>query len=160
MLEAMTPWPRRRDVVFALVAAVWPRRPAEAQKPQPAVIGRWERVPLTVSLGRRASVTLRVVAAEDAPQVTIRLVPTAGVAIVGWAGPRRAALKKGETLALPVAFRVVRDGTWTLGASVTNTQPGDEQVSGAVIAIVAGNGKARLTNQSRGPSALNPMDRT
>lgn len=149
---------RRRDVLAGLAAAVLgPARAGRAQKPQPAVGARWERVPATTRVGRWTTVTLRVTAHEDAPRLTIRLLPAPGVEVKGPAQPRPAALTKGSTLALPVSFRVVRDGTCTLGASVTNSQPADEQVSGAVIAIVARRGTATLTNQSPGAPPLFPL---
>lgn len=140
-------WPGRRALLVALLALAWPVTPSAAQKPQPAVGAAWAQVPARRPLGRRVRVVLRLMASEAAPHLTIRLLPSAGVAVVGWATPRRVAMRKGQILELPVTFRVTADGSWTLGASVTNRQPDDEQISGAVLNIVAQNGTASFSKE-------------
>jgi hypothetical protein len=151
--------PRRRDLWMALAAVILPWRRAAAQKPQPAVVPRWEQVPASLAMRQRVTVTLRVLASEDARHLTIRLLPTPGIEIFGRTAPRRAVLRKGQTLELPVTFRVVTEGTWTLGASVTNRQADDEQVSGAVLTIVAKAGRATTSGDSPGRLPNPAIDR-
>lgn len=132
--------------------ALWPL-PADASKPQPAVVGSWQGAPSSVPLNRVLVLTLRVESAENTSNVTVEVLPTAGVEIVGGTSLWTGALSMNQVLELPVRMRVVANGEWTLGASVTNRRPkADVQVSGAVLSVLAKNGVATLSAES--PAAL------
>ena len=148
----------RRVVIAAALAlvamAVWPFL-AEAGKPQPAVVASWHGAPSSVPLNRVLVLTLRVESAENTSNVTVELLPTAGVQIVGGTSPWTGALSMNQVLELPVRMRVVANGEWTLGASITNRRPkADVQVSGAVLSVVARNGVATLSVESPAASKL------
>ncbi len=131
-----------------------------ADKPQPVVVGWWQGVPATAPLNRAIDLTLRVSASRDAPDLLVDILPTAGVEIVGGDAPWAGSLSKGQTRDLRVSVRFVADGTWTLGASIANRSRELPQVAGTVLTIVARNGIATLTPQSRpirGPRATEPI---
>jgi hypothetical protein len=134
-----------RAVVLGLLTLV---ATALAAKPQTLVVAGWRGAPPSAPLGQDVSLVLRLVAAADASEVIVGILPTDGVAVVE--GDRRwsGSMAKDQVLDLPYTIRVVANGDWTLGASVTNKRPDSDQVSGAVLRVRARDGVAMLTNES------------
>ena len=133
---------RRRTILAAMVGFVWPRPASARQKPRPAVVAVWRDLPSTPApLSAVVELSLRVTSDEYAPHVTITLIPTAGLELVDTATVRQTRLDQGQVIDVPVRIRCVKNGTWTLGASVSNRHDQDEQVSGAVVWLVGKEGQ-------------------
>ncbi|MFN2446602.1 MAG: hypothetical protein ABR606_13585 [Vicinamibacterales bacterium] len=139
----------RRLVVAWGAMVLLPLAGVAAAKPEPAVGGYWYQPPSSVPLGQVVELTLRIHAAENAPDVIVEVLPTAGVELMIADRRWTRALSKGDVWDLPVTVRFVADGEWTLGASITNKRrEGGPQVSGARLTVLAKSGIATLTTES------------
>ncbi len=97
-------------------------------------------------LGRIIDLTLRVRSGENTPDVVVQLVPSPGVEMISGSSLWTGAMAAGQVLKLPIKVRVVANGAWTLGASVTNRRPdATVQGSGAVLTVLAKSGVAVLS---------------
>ncbi len=127
-----------------------------AAAPQPAVVGWWHDVPASVALGRVVDLTLRVRASQDAADVVVDILPSAGVEIVVGNARWTGAVPKGQTRDVLVSVRFVADGTWILGASIANRRPTSPQVAGTVLTVDAKNGIATLNAEPPPSGARRP----
>lgn len=125
------------------LAGGWSASGTLAAKPSPAVTGAWRPAP-RAAMHRPVRLTLRVSAARASSGVRVAFYPTPGVEVVspaGWSGP----LERGQRVDLVVTVRVVRDGRWTLGASITDGSTEPPDVAGALLTIDAGRGRAAFS---------------
>jgi hypothetical protein len=116
-----------------------------ATKPQTLITAAWREAPASARLGQNVPLMLRIESAADSPNVIVLILPTDGITVVDGNARWTGSLAKGQVLELPYTVRVVANGDWTLGASVTNKRADTDQVSGAVLRVRARDGVATLT---------------
>lgn len=135
----------RAPLLLVLAALAVMTAGADAQA---TVAAAWRGAPPRAPLGEDVALALRLVAAEDAPEVVVTILPTDGVAVLEGERKWSGSLTKGQILDLPFTIRIVADGDWTLGASVTARRPDADQVSGAILRVRARDGVATLTSET------------
>jgi hypothetical protein len=129
---------------LAVIAFLALTTAAAATKPQTLITAAWREAPASARLGQNVALLLRIESAADSPNVIVLILPTDGITIVDGNARWSGSLAKGQVLELPYTVRVVADGDWTLGASVTNKRADTDQVSGAVLRVRARDGVATL----------------
>lgn len=151
---------RRRALLALAILVVLPLG-AGASKPQSAVGGRWQGAPASIPLNVDVDLILRLDAAEDA-FVTVEILASEGIEIVSAGTQWSGALPRGGRRDLPVTVRFVANGEWTLGAQIVNHRADGNEVSGAVLNVLASNGTATLGSDShavmKAAEALTPEE--
>ena len=145
-------FPRFAGRVLAAIALLAIATTAAAMKPQTLITAAWRGAPASARLGQNVDLVLRIESSADSANVIVAILPTDGIAVVEGESRWSGSLAKGQVLELPYTVRVVANGDWTLGASVTNKRADTDQVSGAVLRVRVRDGVATLSTDAP-PSA-------